>query len=326
VTTGYAHAMDGPQSNAETASSKAVDPPPLYLEARAELAYRYLAGKGLEIGALNWPLDLPAGAEASTVDRMTLEELREEYPELAGRELAKVDIIDDGERLVSIPDVSQDFIVANHFLEHTEDPIGTIKTHLGKLKPGGVLFYAVPDKRYTFDVRRQTTPVEHVIRDHEEGPEGSRAEHYDEWVLLAEESPYDREDAIFPEHAEMYSRDLEASGFSIHFHVWTGSTFLEFLLECRRRLEEGFEIEATCRRGIELVVVLRKAGALPNPAMPGVTAPDLAAEVRRMRTQVSQLERELETTSRELQFVKQSSSWRMTEPLRSAKARLGRRR
>ena len=69
---------------------------------------------------------------------------------------------------------SQDFIIANHFLEHTENPIGTIETHLGKLKPGGVLFYAVPDKRYTFDFRRPVTPIEHMVADYEQGPERSR--------------------------------------------------------------------------------------------------------------------------------------------------------
>ena len=111
-------------------------------------------------------------------------DLRREYPELADWDLTEVDIVDDGEKLAKIPAESQDFIIANHFLEHTEDPIGTIETHLGKLKPGGVLFYAVPDKRFTFDFRRPVTPIEHMVADFEEGPERSRAEHYREWCRL----------------------------------------------------------------------------------------------------------------------------------------------
>ena len=53
---------------------------------------------------------------------------------------------------------------------------------------------------------------------------------------------------------------------------------------------------------------------------------ELEAELRELRAQVARLERELETTSRELSRIKQSNSWRVTEPLRAAKAKLGGRR
>lgn len=130
-------------------------PPPVYLDARAEFAYRYLAGNGLEIGGLNRPLTVPPQARVRQVDRMTTAELAAAYPPVADAELATVDLVDDGESLASVAADSQDFIVANHFLEHTGDPIGTIGAHLSKLLPGGILFYAVPDGRYTFDWRRQ---------------------------------------------------------------------------------------------------------------------------------------------------------------------------
>jgi predicted SAM-dependent methyltransferase len=315
-----------PQSSDAAPAVEPVDPPPRYFEARDELAYRYLAGEGLEIGALNWPLNVPTWAKTRNVDRMTPAQLREHYPEMAEVELAEVDILDDGERLESVADSSQDFIVANHFLEHTADPIGTIGNHLAKLKPGGVLFYAVPDKRYTFDFRRGVTPLEHLVHDHEQGPEGSRREHYDEWGQLVVGTARDREDPRWPERGEELARQLEAEDFSIHHHTWTADTFLELLLHCRRRFDEGFEIEATARREMECVVILRKAGAYPEPAAGAATAPELVAEARRLRTQVGSLERELNANGRELQRLKRSSSWRMTEPLRTAKARLGRHR
>lgn len=116
------------------------DPPPIYLDARTELASRFLSGEGLEIGGLHGPLEVPEHARVRYVDRLPVEELRRHYPELDDNELVRVDVIDDGERLTTIPDESQDFIVANGFLEHCEDPIGTIATHLRKVKPGGVLF------------------------------------------------------------------------------------------------------------------------------------------------------------------------------------------
>ena len=77
---------------------------------------------------------------------------------------------------------SQDFIIANHFIEHTEDPIGTIKRFLTVLRPQGILYMAVPDKRFTFDLERPLTSLEHLLRDHTEGPEWSRESHFREWA------------------------------------------------------------------------------------------------------------------------------------------------
>ena len=148
-------------------------PAPVFLDARREFADRFLAGSGLEIGALHLPLKTPPRAKVRYVDRMSVDDLRSEYAELAEWDLTPVDVIDNGELLTTIPDGSQDFVIANHFLEHCEDPISTIGTHLSKLKPGGVLFYAVPDKRYTFDCRRPVTPLDHMVADHDHGPERS---------------------------------------------------------------------------------------------------------------------------------------------------------
>jgi hypothetical protein len=53
---------------------------------------------------------------------------------------------------------------------------------------------------------------------------------------------------------------------------------------------------------------------------------ELEAALRELRAHVARLERELESTGRELERVKRSNSWRVTEPLRAAKAKLGGRR
>jgi SAM-dependent methyltransferase len=245
-----------------------LDPPPVYLEARSEFAARYLFGEGLEIGALHQPLAVPAHAKVRYVDRMKTDELRGEYPELAEWDLTDVAVVDDGETLATVADASQDFIVANHFLEHTENPIGTIETHLSKLKPGGILFYAVPDKRYTFDFRRPVTPIEEMVADYDEGPERSRAEHYDEWcrLVINEESTGTSAQAASEEWVESRARELEAAKYSIHMHVWTQAEFLQLILACRDRLGEGFDIEATAKRAIEFIVVLRKQGPPPAPS------------------------------------------------------------
>jgi hypothetical protein len=50
---------------------------------------------------------------------------------------------------------------------------------------------------------------------------------------------------------------------------------------------------------------------------------ELESELRTTKAHAARLERELEAMSRELERVKRSSSWRVTEPLRAAKAKLG---
>ncbi|HEX3240774.1 MAG TPA: methyltransferase domain-containing protein [Solirubrobacterales bacterium] len=249
-----------------------LDPLPVYLDARTAFANSYLLGDGLEIGPLHQPLAVPPHAHVRYVDRMTSQQLRSEYPELADWDLTEVDIVDDGEKLTTIPAESQDFIIANHFLEHTENPIGTIEGHLGKLKPGGVLFYAVPDKRFTFDFRRETTPLEHMVADADQGPERSRAQHYEEWCrfVIGHESG---DEVPSDEWVTQRAAQLDEMGYSIHMHVWTQAEFLDLILEIRRRTGAGFDIEAAARVGIEFVVVLRKPGALPVPPTPPAPPP-----------------------------------------------------
>jgi SAM-dependent methyltransferase len=272
--------MSSTEESKGTVSSPApLSPIPIYLDARRQFAASFLFGSGLEIGPLHQPLALPPHVEVRYVDRMLDDELRREYPELADWDLTPVDVVDDGETLATIEDESQDFIVANHFLEHCENPIGTIETHLGKLRPGGVLFYAVPDKRFTFDFRREVTPLEHMVEDHELGHERSRHRHYDDWTRLVvdnqlgEPLEVDGRPETFEELAERRAREMEADKYSIHMHVWTQAEFLQLILGCRERFGEAFDIEAAARQGIEFMVVLRKRGPLPDPVAVPPPAP-----------------------------------------------------
>jgi hypothetical protein len=96
--------------------------PSRVVSARTRIANGYLSGEGIEIGALHNPLPMPRSARVRYVDRLPVSELRAHYPELEHEPLVQVDILDDGERLATIADSSLDFVVANHFLEHTQDP------------------------------------------------------------------------------------------------------------------------------------------------------------------------------------------------------------
>ena len=195
---------------------------------REAVAENYLAGEGIEIGALHNPLKVPSGARVRYVDQMPVNELRAHYPELAKRNLVHVDIVDDGERLATIGDASQDFVIACHFLEHCEDPLRTLQQHFRVLKDGAVLFLSLPDKRYTFDSLRTVTPFEHLERDYREGPAWSRDRHFLEWAEFVER-------LTDPAAIRARADELQRQKYSIHYHVWTMEDMLDFLRHLPRR-------------------------------------------------------------------------------------------
>jgi len=216
---------------------------------RRQIAFNYLSGNGIEVGALHSPLEIPSDAKVSYVDRMSVNDLRKQYPELADCELLEVDIIDDGENLLTIADSSVDFVIANHMIEHCQNPIGTIKQHLRVLKSDGILYMAIPDMRYTFDKDRPLTSLEHLIRDYTDGTDWSKREHFEEWSRLVDKVPENQVVAS--------AKNLINTDYSIHFHVWTQTEFLELLFYCKKHYF-NFEIELIQRNGIEFIAVLKK--------------------------------------------------------------------
>jgi predicted SAM-dependent methyltransferase len=227
---------------------------------RAGLSSYYIRGRGLEIGALHNPLSVPLGTTVRHVDRMSRSELYVQYPELSDYDLINPDVIANGETLDGFLDESENFIIANHFLEHTQDPIGTIRNFIRVLRPGGVLFLTLPDKNATFDCDRPLTSFEHLVHDHEEGPSCSRHEHFVEWVRLKEK--------INDSSAEGRIQHLENIDYSIHFHVWEPTTFVGFLSQAILKYNLNLEILTIMTDREEFFVVLKKSSKAQSIAPP----------------------------------------------------------
>lgn len=224
---------------------------------REQLSREFIRGQGLEIGALYNPVFVKPGVQVKYVDWETTEAMREQVRQLPYHQdalIVNVDIVDDGDTLASVGESTQDFIIANHFLEHVQDPIGTIKRHLEILKPGGVLYYGIPDKRFTFDRQRPVTTLEHHYRDHEEGPAWSLDQHVEEYVALAENK-------TGSEGRDRIAELMKLPRLGIHFHVWTIQEVTEMLMGMWARYQMPFEIEAiVCNRSlVETICVLRKS-------------------------------------------------------------------
>lgn len=218
---------------------------------RKEMAFKYVRGSGVEIGALHLPLPLPPGATVRYIDRMPVEALRKEYPFLCFFRLAEVSIVDDGERLGTVPDASVDFLIASHVIEHCKDPISTVESWLRVLRPGGILFLVVPDRRNRYDRHRPLTTLDHVVRDYTDGPMWSQWGHYEEHARLT---------LRLPEHlitAERI-RGCVQEGYSIHQHIWTAATFRDMLEHGRRRFGLPLRVEAAATSFEEFIVIARR--------------------------------------------------------------------
>ena len=226
------------------------------VSARIGLANRYMRGSGIEIGALQKPTQLNAACQVRYIDRMSLQKLLEHYPEMAQIPVQAPDIVDDGQLLTHIAEDSQDFAIANHFLEHCPDPIRSIHNMLRVVKVGGILFLAVPDKRHTFDLRRPVTPYAVLKNAYISGQRRGTAELFYEWAHLVYNLP--------PEQAKTRAEQLIEEDYSIHYNVWATSDLLNFLMSAQHDFQSPFELVAVVSSENETIVLLeRTAGRLP---------------------------------------------------------------
>jgi len=217
---------------------------------RREISAKYIFGEGIEIGALHCPLWISERTKIKYVDILSNEELNKRYPEI-NDPLVHVDIIDDGEKLGEIKFESLDFIIANHFLEHTLDPLGTLKIHLEKIKRNGHIMYAIPNKNYTFDKTRKVTSFEHLIRDFQDNGESSKFYHYIDWAENVD-GLINSEEVI--EHAKL----LIKMDNRIHFHVWNTESFEEFINKAMAHFNNSFQIVHFVENWDEIIVILKK--------------------------------------------------------------------
>lgn len=219
--------------------------------ARLGLARKFLRGAGIEIGALQRKLELPATCSIRYLDRMRVKDLLQHYPELKSVSLQAPDFLGNGERIDEVVcDNSLDFVIANHFFEHCENPVDTLQRLLNALRPGGIVFLAVPDKRYTFDAGRPSTSNETLRTTFQTGVRADRLALYEEWVEFVELKQ--------GEQMTVRAKDLARERYSIHFNVWTADELLAFFFWARGEFGFGFGISSVVCSDNECIVLLER--------------------------------------------------------------------
>jgi glycosyltransferase involved in cell wall biosynthesis/SAM-dependent methyltransferase len=223
---------------------------------RLILSHSFIKGRGIEVGALQNPLPVSEATQVRYVDRLSKEDLYRHYPELMQYNLVDPDILDNGEDLSTLADCSQDFVIANHFLEHCENTLKALRSFARVLRPGGRVFIALPDKRFTFDQNREVTTLAHSIADYAYGAAISRRVHFQEWASLVE--PFFGRCYKSGEEMEARTDQLMKEDYSIHFHCWTPNEVHELLEYAIDKLCFPFAVEYFLSTEEEMILILRR--------------------------------------------------------------------
>jgi hypothetical protein len=120
----------------------------------------HIRGRGLEIGAGASPQKLPEGCEALFFDKRTRAELSGHLGTAIEYEVRPFDDIpkcfSDG----------ADFLIAHHVIEHTPDPIGTLRAWHRLVRPAGTMVISVPYFALCPDRDRLLPDFDHLLLDH----------------------------------------------------------------------------------------------------------------------------------------------------------------
>ena len=235
---------------------------------RRQLAQKYLTGLGIEIGAMHNPLKVPRFVKVEYLDVTTREENIRKFPELNPHDLVHVDHLANGFLMDGIQSSSFDFVIANHVLEHASNPVGALVQWFRVLKPGGILYCALPRMDFTFDKDRSLTTPQHMLDDYLLLEQQNTLEvrkrnlaHYHEWLSIALPSQTGLP-PLSPEKLAEKIRDFSAREEEIHFHTFTMASALEFLQLVGGQILPDIRILEAVDARAEILLILQNGTAV----------------------------------------------------------------
>jgi SAM-dependent methyltransferase len=229
---------------------------------------REMRGPGIEIGAHDLPIK---GIHPIYVDR---------FVEFAGVKCL-ADVRADADALPFRRN-SLHYVASSHLLEHLANPIRAFVDWYDVLKPGGLIYLLVPDRRFTFDHRRRRTSIRHIIDDFERGTTSCDPTHVDEYCrevdlakLLPDLDAADAADWRQRQQAAYWSEVRAGRPINIHFHVFETEDIVELVQFLRKYPRTRFDWEVVDtrerfppNRGDGFLVVIRVHKRRAKPQAP----------------------------------------------------------
>jgi len=222
---------------------------------RDDLATRYLTGKGYEIGAQKSPLTCRNAEKVIYIDYLSKEESSQKY-HIPLHECVDVDIIADANNLIDIPSDSASFVIANHVLEHSPDPVSTLFGWLRILQTGGLLFLTLPNYRSNeFDFEKTPATLSHLTRDYEgnKNNEDITTEHILEHIRLIDE--------VNPANGTLFQqryKEIVDSNLHTHYHVYNRENVISLLSFTHQQIPIQVKNVLSFTNSFELLFIIEK--------------------------------------------------------------------
>jgi len=215
---------------------------------------------GVEIGAFKTPIP---GIHPIYVDKFSVYANERCLADFRGEATA-----------LPFKDNSLAYVVSSHVLEHVANPIKALIEWNRVLRPDGIMYIVVPDRRFTWDSRRELTSVGHMLDDYWAATTAVDETHIDDFVDNVEWSTYSPATAA-AEVAEakaklknLYWATIKSgSEINIHFHVFEPQNIRELVESVSRdsRFSVSWEVLDIQERfpdenpnGILIVVKVKK--------------------------------------------------------------------
>lgn len=185
------------------------------------LAHRYCLGAGIELGAAaHNPFKLPGAVNVSPYSEDPSDPEFEDFAtykrhqvEKCGR-YALVDLAGEA-NAIPVPDVSQNYVVSSHVVEHIPDLISAFLEWNRVLEPTGIIFMIFPKRDAAeLDAVREITPFRHFI-----------------------------EDFALERNADAHPFDGVEPRRRGHYHVFTLNSMLELIEWCNKHIGLNWRIE-----------------------------------------------------------------------------------
>jgi SAM-dependent methyltransferase len=247
------------------------------------------AGAGLEIGPLASPLLSKQESAVRYLDFFSTEQLKQNYladPNVDVAKIVDIDFVSAGRSIrESIGAAAPlDFVVASHVIEHVPNLIGWLCDVSASIRAGGRLALAVPDRRFTFDFRREETRFREILNPYfHDYRSPSPAQQYDflSQVISAPSAadvwagrtqPARAPSLHGAEEAMALVRHVwQAGSYSdSHCTVFTDASFLALLGELMRHDLVDFKLvhfEATDRDNFEFYATLEKMPVMADATL-----------------------------------------------------------
>jgi len=137
--------------------------------------------------------------------------------------------ISEANELENVKNNSYDFLLSCHSLEHVANPLKALKRWNEVLKVHAKIVLVLPDKDYTFDVRRPYTSFDHLLKDYENQITENDSTHFDE-VIKLHESARDPNPQTPQEFVARVKNNYAIR--SVHHHVFSLDVLEKMLVHC----------------------------------------------------------------------------------------------